>query len=229
MKGTIMFTRMKRVSVAIVASAVLAGATAGTAWATVIHDFETEKSPAIVTGEGVSGASSFKFHFGTKSTMTCLTNKANGTVKESPTNQLTLEFTHSSCTINEMAATVDSNNCKYVFSGETDPSEHGAMTLECPSGSKLRFTTSGCTFEIAEQKMGGGATYKETSLLNPKDLDFTLTGKELAYTAVGSLCSLLTGNGKDLSIEGIYTMKAYEDNGGVEGGAMNLSMKTTVF
>lgn len=226
-KGTIMFMRMKYLGTAMLAFAVLAGASAGAASAKVIHDFYTEKSPAIITGAGLSGTS-FKYAFGTKSTMTCLTNKANGTIKESPTTELTVEFTHSNCTINETPATVDSTTCRYVFSGETDETEHGSMRLECSSGSKLKITASGCTIEIAEQTPGGGATYKETSVLNPKDIDLTVTGKEIIYSAVGLLCGSIVGNGKDLAINGIYTMSAYEDVNNTEGAAINFYTKSTV-
>jgi hypothetical protein len=222
-----MLRRAKYLGIALLAVAALGGAGAGAASAVVIDDFTSLAEPAIITGEQVP-LKPIKYEFGPGWPLTCVTSDANGTVEHMPTTRLTLEFRHESCTLGEMAATVDTTGCRYVFDGETQENKHGFVELECTAGSKMKVTVSGCTFEIAPQKLEKtGATYAETET-KPRDIDVTITNEGGLYSKVGLLCGLIGGNGSDLSTSGTYTLKAYVDEGGKEGAATNFQIQPTV-
>jgi hypothetical protein len=223
-----MSMRLKYLVVALLAITAVGGARAGAAAAKIVDDFTSPLSErVIITGEQVP-LKPIKYEFGPGWPLTCLTSDANGTVEGLPTTRLTLEFRHESCTLNEMAATVDTTGCRYVFDGETQENKHGFVELECTTGSKMKVTVSGCTFEIAPQTFEKtGATYVETAT-KPRDIDVTVTNEGGLYSKVGLLCSLIGGNGSDLSMTGTYTLKAYLDEGGKEGAMTNLQIQPTV-
>ncbi|HEU4598847.1 MAG TPA: hypothetical protein VFS26_03810 [Solirubrobacterales bacterium] len=216
---------MKCLGIVLFALAAWGGVGAGGASAKVVHDFKSNSSSVIITGEQTAP---FTFKFGAGSTLTCLTSKANGTVK-TPTSELTVEFTNSNCTLNEMTATFESNRCHYVFTGETKAGfEHADYAIECEPGTKLLVKVSGCTLEIPAQTAEAGAGYKETESGGVKDVDVAMTSTGGIYTKTGILCGLIGGNGSDLSITGTYTMKAYTDNENKEGSQTSFWFESTI-
>ncbi|MGN6556532.1 MAG: hypothetical protein ACTHLH_00780 [Solirubrobacterales bacterium] len=223
-----MFRQAKFFGAALLAIAALGGAGAGAASAKIVDDFTSSPfEKVIITGEQVP-LKPIKYEFGPGWPLTCLTSDVNATVEHMPTTSLTLEFRHESCTLGEMAATVDTQGCRYVFEGETQENKHGFVELECTTGSKMKVTVSGCTFEIAPQTFERtGATYAETET-KPRDVDVTVTTEGGLYSKVGLLCSLIGGNGSDLSINGTYTLKAYIYEGGKEGAQTNFGIQPTV-
>jgi hypothetical protein len=221
-----MFMRMKALGVALLALTALACAGAGVASAKVVHDFTSTKSPVILTGEQLPG-SPIKFEFGSKSVLTCGLNKLNGT-QSLPSSKLTVEPTSSSCLLNEMAATVNYNGCREVFSGETGTFEHGSLLIECGFAKKIFVEVAGCRLEIGEQTIAEAVGYKETEWAGVKDVDVIFTASKGNYSKTGFLCGAIGGTGSDLGIFGTYTMQAYEDNAGKEGSPLSLTYETTV-
>jgi hypothetical protein len=104
-----MFKKTQYLMAMLLTLAAVGAAGAGPASAKIIHDFTSTAKSVIITGEQTGPIT---YHFGSGTTLTCLTNRVNGT-SSLPTSRLTLEFTHSSCLINGMTtATVDSENCR---------------------------------------------------------------------------------------------------------------------
>ena len=215
----------KRLGTAAFFACALLAVTAGAASAAT-HDFEA-KSPSIITGTQTSESEHIEYSFGASWTLKCGADKAEGTIKESPTTQLTLFPTHTECLLNTLAAVVDSAGCNYTFSGKTDANGHGAVELECLAGSVLKVTVSGCTLEIGPQLFKKGASYQITESGGRKDIDAKITTEAGIYKKSGFLCETIGGNGGDLSMRGSYTLKAYEDNNKVEGNQIDFTFKTT--
>jgi ribosomal protein S27E len=226
-KGTNMFMRMKYLGLVLLALTAFGCASAGAASARVVHDFTATKSPVILTGEHLP-SSPIEYRFGAKWTLKCSLNKLNGT-QSLPSSQLTVEPTSSNCLLNEMAATMNYQGCRYVFSGETSLFEHGNLTIECGLGSKILVEVTGCRLEIGPQIIGNGVGYRKTAEKEaPKDVDVILTGEGGSYSKSGLLCATIGGTGSDLGIFGTYTMQAWEDNSGKEGSQVDFTYETTI-
>lgn len=220
-----MFIRGKYLGKALLCACALLATTASAASAAT-HDFEAA-APYIITGTQTSESEHIEYSFGAKWTLKCGADKTEGTIEESSTTQLTLFPTHSECLLNTLSATVDSAGCNYIFSGKTDANGHGAVELECLAGSLLKVTVSGCTLEIGPQLFKKGASYQKTEGEGHKDIDVKLTTEAGIYKKAGFLCETIGGNGGDLSMRGSYTLKAYQDNKGVEGSQTDFTFKTT--
>jgi hypothetical protein len=224
-----MVMRMKYLALAALAICALACLNAGVASALVKHDFEaggTEKPPNyILTGSAPGGPITWKW--GSGASMGCSANALNGTVKTNPTQELELEPVYEKCSLNGLAATVDTS-CKSVFTGETSSSGHGIVHIVCPSELPVRVTVNGCTIEVKNQTPEGGTHYTNTGTGSSSDVDFTVTTTNVLYSKAGALCSLISGLSGELTITGNYTMKAYEDIGGAEGSQISFTTTPTI-
>jgi hypothetical protein len=222
-----MASKAKLLGLVLVALVVLGDAVAPSAMAKRVDDFESEAKNVIFTGTQLE-ASQFKMAGG--STVTCKKTNFNGTQKSETKSwtSLTLEPTYEECTVGELSATVDNGSCHYIFTGETDAEGHAKVTLECPKGGLMKITTSGCTIEIAEQEPGQGASYEKTGTGETRDVDVKVTATPLKYASLGLLCGLIAGNGVDMTLQGNYTLRAYEDKEDTEGSQIGFWYTPTV-
>ncbi|MDX6635895.1 MAG: hypothetical protein QOF06_2098 [Solirubrobacterales bacterium] len=220
-----MFLKLRRLGAVLVVLTAVASTVASPAQAAVTHDFEAESSPYILTGATPGKEAVFKFSSG--AAVTCAANGLNGTVSSSPASSVTLQPTYGNCTLNELAATVDTP-CNTLFTGETTAFEHGTVHIECANEASVRITVNGCTIEIGSQTPEQGTHYTNTGFGKTRDVDFKVTMTNTKYTKIGAACSLIAGLAGELSILGEYTVKAYADKGGAEGEQIGFWTKATV-
>ena len=220
-----MIGNLKRLGVILgVLTAAVTGI-ASPAAAQVTHDFEAESTPYIITGASFGKEPRFEFSSG--ATVSCGASGFNGTITASPTQELTLQPTYENCTLSSLAATIDTP-CNDIFTGSTNAFEHATVHIECPVGSTVKITVNGCTILFGSQTPEQGAHYTNTGSGSSRDVDFSVTMKNAAYEKVGLLCGLIAGLGGELSILGDYTMRAYKDVGGAEGGQIGFWTKATI-
>lgn len=60
-----------------------------------------------------------------------------------------------------------------------------------------------------------------------RDLDIKITATGGTYTSEGPFCSAYVGNGADLTVNGTYTIKAYEDKEKSEGAQIGFTINET--
>jgi hypothetical protein len=220
-----MFGNLKRLGVIIGVLVTAMAGIASPATAQVTHDFEAESTPYILTGTSFGKEPSFEFSSGAM--VSCSASGFNGTITSSPTQELTVQPTYENCTLSGVAATIDTP-CNNIFTGSTNAFEHATVHIECPVGNSVKITVNGCTILIGGQTPEQGAHYTNTGSGSSRDVDFKVTMKNAAYEKVGALCGLIAGLGGELSILGEYTMKAYKDVGGAEGGQTGFWTKATI-
>jgi len=221
-----MLRSLKRLGAVVVVLVIGAGAIAMPATAKIIHDFEAESTPYILTG---TSTTNHEFRFGKSgAVMTCASSSLYGTFSSSPMQSFTVQPMYKTCTLSGLAATVDTP-CTFNMTGETDAFEHGKVHIECEGENEIRITISGCTVEIPGQSPNQGAHYTSTGTGSKRDLDVSVTVNEAVYTTVGPFCGIIGGLGNDLSILGSYTVEAFQDKENAEGSQIGLSMKATIF
>jgi hypothetical protein len=216
--------KLKDFGIVLLAICGLAAVDASAASAKIVHDFEAEKTPYILTGKTTEPETLMKWSAG--AAMACSASSFNGTVKTSPVSEITLEPMYEGCSVSALPATMDTP-CTTLFTGETTSFGHGTVHIECPAET-VRITINGCTIEIGGQTPEQGARYTSTGAGNKRDVDVEVTMTNTKYTLLGAGCSLIAGLAGELSIVGRYTFQAYEDKAGAEGAQIGFWTKATI-
>jgi hypothetical protein len=202
---------------------------APSAMALANHDFkvglQSWENTFIITGEPYGGSIT-TFKFGSGGTMTCGVTKLEHTSTKEEEHSVTVEPIYEKCSLGGLTATID-NPCAYRMYGQTDNSGHAQVEVVCSK--TMLVTVSGCTVSIeGVQETEQGVHWEEVTGSSPKDLRANVTAKGLLFNKVGLLCeSLVGGTGSDLSLTGNYTLKAYRDEGGVEGSQVDFTTVET--
>ncbi|HET7121769.1 MAG TPA: hypothetical protein VFI17_11060 [Solirubrobacterales bacterium] len=223
-----MFVKLGCLSALLVVLAT-AAITAAPAVALPSHDFkaglEYWENTYLITGESVGGTLT-EFKFGSGGTMTCGVTKLEHTSTREEEHSVTVEPLYEKCVLSGVAATID-NPCAYRLYGQTDNSGHARVEIVCSK--TMLITVNGCTVSIeGVPETEQGVHWEEVEGSKPKDIRAKVTSKGVAFNKVGLLCEMLVGGtGSDLSITGSYTLKAYKDEGGVEGSQIDFTTVET--
>jgi hypothetical protein len=155
----------------------------------------------------------------------CATAKFEGTSLAATTTDVTLTPQFSSCTFGGVAATIDTNGCKYTLSGVASLTADAAIT-GCEGGKHLTITQGTCELTVPEQSelshvvfenKNPGAGEGEPMETNTKDLLATVTIQGIHYEGDAGCGINLQGVHTDGDLQGTTTIRAFADDGGVEG------------
>lgn len=198
-----------------------------------------EGFPAIVTGQQQPGVT---FDIGAGKTVTCAS-KLDATLV-GPTNPVTFRPTYANCIAQPEAlpTTITLNGCDYQL-GFGVPGTTGAAAttgtlraaINCPDGQiEIHVFENAmahaaeeplCTYDIAPQGPVAAGIYHNTAGM-PDHVTATVSA---TFTADSTIEPMLCGgnmmNGHlPVTLTGTYTMRAFEDNNGVEGNSGDLDV-----
>lgn len=221
-------------------SAVLASAAQAETGALTAPQF-----PAIVTGEQQGGVT-FDIGEAPIRTVSCASN-LDGTLN-GPTDPVTFVPTYANCISEPGGATpvtITMNGCDYIVGfgkpGTTQqPATTGTMHawVNCPAGQQIEIhvyenaflhaaNVSTCTYDIKPQGPVPAGIYHNTFGAIP-DVDATVNAKFTATSTIGAGGPICGGNPMTqhlpITLTGNYTMRAYQDFGGAEGGQIPLDV-----
>jgi len=201
--------------------------------------------PAFVTGEQQGGVT-FDIGEAPIRTVTCAS-KLDGTLNF-PTDPVTFTPTYSNCSSEPGGATpvtITMNGCDYLVGfgrpGTTgQPATTGTMHawVNCPAGQQIEIhvyenaflhaaNVSTCTYDIKPQGPVPAGIYHNTFGAIP-DVDATVNARFTATSTIGAGGAICGGNPMTqhlpITLTGNYTLGAFQDFGGVEGGPIPLDV-----
>lgn len=217
------------------AIAMLATGAAAASRAGAETEFTAGKYPAFLTGTQIihEGSELHKFTFGIR-TVECGKAQFSGTLSGASTT-VTLTPTYSECTSAGLPATITMNGCDFLFRGENKvngDSFFGSVNLVCPAKSSVELHvysslanhaagTSLCTATLSPASILNTIRYTNTTEVI-SDMDVTATVTKIPTAIDGS--PLFCGTSTTTSYTGGFTLRAFEDNFGSEGGQIAASM-----
>lgn len=162
-----------------------------------------ESYPASITGSADTEAGTFVT---TAGTVSCTNTKYKATLSGQTTTIVAqLDFSSTTCTAFGFPATVETNECSFLYTLQGGASTSGDVDLQCPTGKALtvKATAGGtikCTLEmktqndlegsVAATNVGAGATREVTLVGNMSGIDYTHTkGSGLGACSSGSSTS----------------------------------------
>jgi hypothetical protein len=201
-----------------------------------------EGFPAFVTGEKVNVGPTFDI--GEGRTVTCATSDLDATLV-GPTDPVTFMPTYNGCLSEPGAgpATITTNGCDYRI-GFTKPGTTGDLmttgkmraAVICPAGQTLEIhlyanaaehagNNAFCTYDILPQGMVAAGVYHNVAGF-PNDVTATVQATFTAKSTIGPafVCGVGENEHLPITLTGSYTLKAFEDFGGVEGGQIGLDV-----
>jgi hypothetical protein len=163
-----------------------------------------------------------------KGTLTCGKLEAWGDVESnnegSPgtwtSTEATVHPTISECTSSFGSASVNTEECHYLYTPHTDANGHAEVHLTCPAGQSIKMSVGGvCTISIGSQTIPGVhyTNVNTTGETNDKQLTIhTTSGKTIDYTSSGFGCALggIPSSGTELEAEGTLTVRAFRYRSG---------------
>ncbi|HMI80819.1 MAG TPA: hypothetical protein VK480_03440 [Solirubrobacterales bacterium] len=199
-----------------------------------------EQFPAFVTGEKVNVGPTFDI--GAGKTVTCATSDFDATL-EGPADPATFIPTYNGCTSEPGAVpvTVTTNGCDYRF-GFTAPGTTGDLmttgrlraAVVCPEGQSIQIhlyanaaehagNNPFCTYDILPQAPVAAGVYHNVPGF-PADVTATVQATFTARNTLGPafICGAEANEHLPITLTGSYTLKAFEDINGVEGGQIGL-------
>ena len=202
--------------------------------------------PSIVTGQQLGGVT-FDVGNAPIRTVSCATSNLESTLV-GPLDPVTFRPTYAGCTSEPGGATpvtVTLNGCDYTIGfgrpGTTQqPATTGTMHawINCPAGQQIEIhvyanafahamNVSTCTYDVFPQGPVPAGIYHNTFGGIP-DVDATINAKFTGRSTIGfggAVCGgdPMTGH-LPITLTGNYTMRAFFDNGGVEGGQIPLDV-----
>jgi hypothetical protein len=209
----------RKLKVGIVVLAALALSATATSGASAHYVFTPGISPAIGTGSPIGGKATNFLEITSRGTkMACEGITAIGTTEGLEVNEIKLHATLGGCEAFGIAATVDTNGCDLLLTGETDAEEHGKAHLICNAGKAIEITipSISCTLKIHEQTPTEGGVKYNNIAGNPSDVEAIVTVKGITYERVGNgvLCAAgAPSEGNDADLTGKATVKSFEDKG----------------
>lgn len=230
-------------TIALAASAMAVFAVMASAAQAETGVLTAQQYPAIVTGPQVAGAT-FDIAAVPQKTVTCASSL--DTTLNAPTDPVTFVPSYAGC-VSEPGAqpvTVTLNGCDYSVGvtrpGTTGwPLETGELTasIVCPFGQQIEIhvyengvkhgeNVSQCTYDIGPQGPVQAGVYHNRFAM-PRDVELTVQAKFTARSTIGpeALCGGAPPNQHlPITLTGAYTLKGYQDFGGVEGGVIPLDV-----
>ena len=209
-----MSRNLKTLGLALVAVFALSATMASAASA---HVFKASQYPAHLTGIQEEGAENYLEITGSEERVECEVATYSGTV-EGETEEVTVQPVYEECFAPGLSpepgsVPVDTEGCHFTLTGETDANGHAIAHVTCEGTSTIKITAPGCTLEIGTQTPEGGAHYTTTT--NPEtgkeDVTVMATSTGVEYSASGSLCFLVAGNGEDGDFHSAITVQGYSD------------------
>lgn len=192
--------------------------------------------PAIITGEQAPGVS-FDIGVGPVRTVECATADLSSTIV-GPTDPVTFKPFYAGCTSfpGAMPVTITTNGCDYSVGvsrpGTTGtPPTTGTMQawLNCPAGQQLEIhvyenagrhaeNISTCTYDLGSQGPVPAGIYHNTPG-PPSDVLATMNATFIALNTIGPefICGGNAFQQIPITLTGNYTLRGYQDFGGVEG------------
>lgn len=202
--------------------------------------------PSIVTGQQAPGVT-FDVGGGPIRTVSCVTSDLEATLF-GPTDPVTFRPLYEGCTSEPGGATpvtVTLNGCDYTVGfgrpGTTEqPATTGTMHawVICPAGQQIEIhvyenafmhamNVSTCTYDLFPQGPVPAGVYHNTSHVGAiPDVRATISAKFTGRSTIGAGGAICGGNPETghlpITLTGEYTMRAFVDAGGVEGGQLPL-------
>jgi hypothetical protein len=128
---------------------------------------------------------------------------------------------------------IRSNGCTYKFTSETNVSEHAVAHLVCPTGKELEIETGGCVIFLAGGQTLSGVHYSNVQTgTAEKEMHLTVSitweMNTHGHSSNSFACQLggVPATFTEGSYKGKLTVKAVEDNAGVEGAATGATYET---
>jgi len=208
-----------------------------------------EAYPAILTGPQNAGGFAFDIDLAGEPAarqVVCTTSDLEGTITGA-TDPVTLQPTYAGCSANPGAkfVTVTTNGCDYTF-GFVKPGTTGwfvgtggtTAALDCPVGMQIEIhvyenatkhteNVSMCTYDIGPQAAVGAGLYHNRAGA-PKHVELTVSAQFTARSTIGAGGALCGGNALTghlpITLTGTYTLRAWQDNSGVEGAQLGLDV-----
>lgn len=202
--------------------------------------------PSIVTGQQLGGVT-FDVGGAPIRTVSCATSNLESTIV-GPTDPVTFRPTYAGCTSEPGGATpvtITLNGCDYSIGfgrpGTTEqPGTTGTMHawINCPAGQQIEIhvyngpnahaaNVSTCTYDLFPQGSVPAGIYHNTFGAIP-DVDATVSAKFTARSTIGfggAVCGgdPMTGH-LPITLTGNYTLRGFQDFGGVEGAQIPLDI-----
>lgn len=233
---------LKSLGLALAAMATMAAVTASAAHAET-GVLTAAQYPAIITGEQEPGPT-LGVGVGPVQSIECATSDLDGTIV-GPTDPVTLTPTFAGCVSQPGATpvTITLNGCDYSF-GVSRPGTTGTPPttgklqawLLCPAGKQLEIhiyqnpaqhaaNVSTCTYDIPPQGPVPAGIYHNTPG-PPADVLATIDATFTALSTIGpeAICGGNAFQNIPITLTGSYTLRAYQDFGGVEGAQIPLDV-----
>jgi hypothetical protein len=199
--------------------------------------------PTIVTGEQEPGVT-FDIGPAAMTTVSCATSDLSATLF-GPTDPVTFKPTYGGCTAMPgfKPATVTVNNCDYTV-GVSRPGTTGqpmttgklGAAIDCPAGQTIEIHiyenafmhaagVATCTYDVLPQP-GVPAGIYHNAPGNPPDVRATVQASFTTRNTIGpaGLCGANANEHLPVTLTGVYTLKAFNDFGGVEGPQIPLDV-----
>jgi hypothetical protein len=200
--------------------------------------------PSIITGQKVNAGPTFDIGNGPIRTVSCGVSTLETTLEAPAVDPITLRPNYQNCTSEPGGATpvtVTMNGCDYTIGfgkpGTTQqPMTTGTMRagIDCPAGQQIEIHVYGnafahamnvstCTYDIGPQGPVPAGVYHNTAHAGfVPDVTATVSATFTATSTIGAGGAVCGGNPETehlpITLTGDYTMRAFVDAGGNEGG-----------
>jgi hypothetical protein len=238
--------KIKALGLAMTAMAALVAVTAPVAQAET-GSLTAAGFPSIVTGNQAPGVT-FDIGVGPIRTVSCGTSDLETTFAGPGADPVTFRPNYQNCTSEPggmTPVTVTMNGCDYSIGfGKpgTTGQQQGTGTMHawvnCPAGQQIEIhvyanafahaaNMSTCTYDIGPQGQVPAGIYHNTAHVGtPPDVKATVNATFTATSTIGAGGAICGGNPMNqhlpITLTGEYTMRAFVDAGGVEGGQFPL-------
>jgi hypothetical protein len=239
-----MMRKIKALGLAVGATLALSAALASAAQAET-GVLTAQQFPAIVTGEQ-QGGPTFDIGAPPFRNVECGTSDLDATLN-GPTDPVTFTPTYENCRSEPgfTPVTITMNGCDYTV-GFTRPGTTGWPVttgglhawINCPAGQQIEIhvyenavrhaeNVSTCTYDIGPQGPVPAGVYHNT-FIAPQDVDLTINARFTARSTLGVGGAICGGDPitqhLPITLTGNYTLKGYQDFGGVEGAQIPLDV-----
>ncbi|HEX3172852.1 MAG TPA: hypothetical protein VHQ43_01370 [Solirubrobacterales bacterium] len=185
------------------------------------HEFHSETNPTVLTGDS-SPLEPVTFTL-PGLTLECSKSHAHATVSANPTTEVTIEPSYKECHFGKTEATINLHGCATVMTSTTI-NEDAPIHVECPKNEKIEISIPAinCTLKIPAQTPAGGVHYNSYGEKSSRDFEVTATVEGIIYEKIGGFACELIGTGEDAALDGAFTIKGYEDKGGLPGNQIGV-------
>jgi hypothetical protein len=173
--------------------------------------FTSSEEVTDLTGHGAGAV--FQYTEG-KLGVTCETETYNGTIEGAAVNEITVHPVYEGhCTAGPFEATITTDGCNYIISGDTDENGHAGVEIECDEGKEITVDTA-CTIHIPPQTPTGGGVSFANGVSGQDDVtvNATVTGihSTVTHSFACTLGGIAPGTHTGGTYEGSVTVKGYK-------------------